>query len=257
MPRGLGMCYLRYGLCRMPCRVGTSGPCPNPKRRVDALQTGGDMGILMPPTLAAGGIPWGMAAATVGKKTGMRFRQILLLFFVAASASACAQATVRDCREADWFSLGLRDGLAGAPSDVFEAYRHSCSDADVTPDREAYHKGRVEGLLLFCTDANGFRTGRANKIYHHVCPPGLEKTFLTGRARGLRLSGCAAKIYVFEEHITSLEQALLRRERQMEALPFPAGERARLQREIDTLETLFQQAAAELGTVENRCLEAM
>ena len=171
--------------------------------------------------------------------------------------SACAQATVRDCHEADWFSLGLRDGLAGAPSDVFEVYRNSCGDADVTPDREAYANGRIEGLLVFCTDANGFRIGRANKIYHYVCPPELEKTFLAGRARGLRLSGCAAKIYVFEEHITSLEQALRHREQQMAALPVPAAERARLQREIDTLETLFQQAAAELGTVENRCLEAM
>lgn len=196
-------------------------------------------------------------AARVEKTTDMRYRSMLLLLVAVGSIIACAQATVRDCHDADWFGIGLRDGLAGVPGDIFEVYRNTCGDAELAPDREAYENGRLEGLGVFCTDASGFRTGRASKVYHHVCPPELEKEFLTGRARGMRLQGCAAEIYVFEQHLTSLEEALKQREERLEALPFPAVERVRLQQEIDNLEILYQQAVEELDIVESRCLETM
>ena len=182
---------------------------------------------------------------------------MLLLLIAAGLVTACTQTSVRDCYDADWYSIGVRDGLAGVPGDILEVYRNNCGDADLAPDREAYENGRREGLLVFCTDANGFRTGRARKVYHHVCPPELENEFLTGRARGLRLQGCAAEIYVSEQHVTSLEEALKQREQRLADLPFPAVERVRLQEEIDNLEVLYKQAVEELDIVETRCLEAM
>lgn len=203
------------------------------------------------------GINMERPAAKVEKTTDMPYRSILLLLFAVGSIIACTQASIRDCHHADWFGIGLRDGLAGVPDDIFEVYRNTCGEVDLVPDREAYENGRREGLGVFCTDASGFRTGRANKVYHHVCPPALEKEFLTGRARGLRLQGCAAEIYVFEQHLTSLEEALKRREQRLEGLPSPAVERVRLQQEINDLEPLYQQAVEELDIVESRCLEAM
>ncbi len=196
-------------------------------------------------------------AARLEKATDMHYRSILLLLLAAGSVTACTQANVRDCYDADWYSIGVRDGLAGVPGDIFEVYRDTCVNEDLAPDREAYEHGRLEGLRVFCTDASGFRTGRGQKVYHHVCPPELEKEFLTGRARGKRLQGCAAEIYVLEQHLTSLEEALKQREQRMDTLPFPARERVRLQQEIDNLEPLYQQAVEELDIVETRCLETM
>ena len=187
----------------------------------------------------------------------MRLRSFVLLLLTAGAISACAQKSVRDCYDADWYSIGVRDGLAGVPSDIFEVYRNTCGDADLAPDRAAYENGRLEGLRVFCTDASGFKTGRGRKIYHNVCPPGLEKEFLAGRARGLRLQGCAAEIYVLEQHLTSLEEALKQREQRLATLPYPAVERVRLQEEIHNLEPLQRQAVEALDIVETRCLENM
>jgi hypothetical protein len=185
----------------------------------------------------------------------MRFRLILLLLVVTGSLTACARADVRDCHHADWFGIGQRDGLAGVPIEIFESYLTACRDPGPVPDREAYANGRRDGLRTYCTDRNGFKVGRGNGVYHHVCPPALEWAFLAGRARGMRLEGCRARIYVFDEHLASLEQALKRRERRLTAPSASAAEQARLKQEIDALETRYQQAAEELATVESRCLE--
>ena len=207
--------------------------------------------------VTAAGINLDRLAVREEKMTAMCYRSMLLLLITSGMVAACTPTIVRDCYDADWYSIGVRDGLAGVPGDILEVYRSTCGEVDMAPDPEAYENGRREGLRIFCTDANGFRTGRARKVYHHVCPPELEKEFLAGRARGLRLQGCAAEIYVFEQYLTSLEEALKQREQRLATLPFPAMERVRLQQEIDNLKPLYQQAVEELDVVESRCLEAM
>lgn len=181
----------------------------------------------------------------------------VLLMGVAGLTTACAQTAIRDCQTADWFYVGQRDGIVGAPIDVFENYHAVCREAGIESDRLAYENGHQAGLEIYCTDKTGFHVGRNNITYHRVCPLELEKAFLTGRARGLRLSGCPAKIYVFEEHLASLEQRLKRREQRLAIPSVSPADRARLQQEIDSLEALYQQTAAELDEVENHCLEGL
>jgi hypothetical protein len=184
-------------------------------------------------------------------------RFLLVLLGIAGLTAACAHTNVQDCQTTDWFHLGQRDGLVGAPHDVFKKYQDVCRELGIEPDRVAYQNGHREGLQFYCTDQNGFRTGRNRRAYHYVCPPELEKTFLRGRARGLRLSGCRAEIYVFDEHMASLNQALERLERQLTdpSLSTPAKERLRQQ--IEALETLYQQTAAEQNDVDIHCLEGL
>jgi hypothetical protein len=183
----------------------------------------------------------------------------LLLIGAAGLTAACAQSALRDCHTADWFYVGQRDGIVGAPSDIFANYHAVCREAGIEPDRRAYENGHQVGLQIYCTDENGFRVGRNNMAYHRVCPLELEKAFLAGRARGLRMSGCPAKIYVFEEHLATIEQRLKRREQRMTlTIPsVPTAEMARLQQDIDALEALYQRTAAELDDVENQCLEGL
>ncbi|MBL0713833.1 MAG: DUF2799 domain-containing protein, partial [Desulfosarcina sp.] len=134
-------------------------------------------------------------------------------------------------------------------------YRAACRDQDVGPDREAYEIGRQDELKTYCTDTNGFTVGRANSVYHHVCPPDLEKSFLAGRARGQGLWGCQAQVYVLEKHLTSLEQALNIREQAIEAPAVTREERARLQREIGELEAIYRDAVQDLTVVERHCMQ--
>ena len=185
----------------------------------------------------------------------MPLRFLLLLMNVAGLTAACAQTAVRDCQRADWYYVGQRDGIVGAPSEIFANYHAVCREAGIEADRAAYEKGHRAGIQIYCTDANGFRVGRNHMTYHRVCPLDVEKDFLTGRARGLQLSGCPAQIYVFEEHLASIEQRLKRREQRLTSPSLPTVEMERLQHEIDALEALYQQTAAELDDVETQCLE--
>ena len=185
----------------------------------------------------------------------MPTKSMLLMLVVAGLIQACAQTTVRDCRTADWFGIGQRDGLAGAPETIFDSYRAACREAGIVPDREAYENGRQEGLQAYCTDARGFEVGRGRGVYHHVCPPELEKRFLAGRARGMRLAGCQAEIYVFDEHLASLEHALKSREADLANPQTSPATQVRLRREIEELEALYRRVGDELAAVELRCME--
>ncbi len=187
----------------------------------------------------------------------MRLKSLLLFVVLAGSLMACAHSSIEDCYTTDWFGLGHRDGRVGAPVSVFETYLAACREAEVLPDREAYENGRRHGLELYCTEENGFRTGRAGRVYHHVCPPALERAYLAGRALGMRMQGCAAEIFVWEHHLTSLEQALNTREQALESSPTAPAAEARLRREIKEFETLLNQAVNEMEAVELRCLEML
>lgn len=187
----------------------------------------------------------------------MTIRFFLLLIGIVVITAACAHTPTQDCQTTDWFHIGQRDGLVGAPADVFEKYHDVCREVGFAPDRKAYTEGHRQGLQYYCTDENGFQTGRHNRPYHHVCPPELEKAFLAGRARGLRLSGCRATIYVFDEHIASLNQAVKRLENRQASPSLSTAEKDRMQREIENLEALYQQTAAEQEDAEIRCLEGL
>ena len=174
--------------------------------------------------------------------------------FIRISSYGMAGTALASGVTTDWFGLGHRDGRVGAPLLVFETYLAACRDAEVVPDRNAYENGRRYGLELYCTDESGFRTGRSGRVYHHVCPPALEQAYLAGRARGMRLHGCAAEVFVFEQHLTSLERTLKAREQALAQAQTPPAAQARLRREIAEWETFYQQAQEEMEAVERRCM---
>jgi hypothetical protein len=179
---------------------------------------------------------------------------LLLLCIAAGLLAGCGHAAVGDCAKADWYAIGQRDGRAGYPEDRWTDYQHACRGKSPAPDRETYEDGRREGLREYCTDANGFRIGRGMSDYGYVCPPDLEKTFLAGRARGMSLKGCPAEIYVYDEHIDSLEKALKAREQAIAQPDTPPARQTRLRREISELEAARREAIEALTKIERRCM---
>jgi hypothetical protein len=180
---------------------------------------------------------------------------LLLLCIAAGLLAGCGHAAVGDCGKADWYAIGQRDGREGHPDDRWTDYQGACRDKGPAPDREAYENGRREGLREYCTDANGFRIGRGLSDYGYVCPPDLEKTFLAGRARGMGLKGCQAEIYVYDEHIDSLEKALKSREQSIALPDAPPSLQTRLQREIAELKVVYREATDAQMKIERRCME--
>ena len=112
------------------------------------------------------------------------------IFFVASSClmlASCASMSKNECLYADWRAIGYEDGAVGAPTTAISSRRQACAKAGVTPDMPAYLAGRDEGLVEYCTPANGFVVGERGFGYSGVCGRHAEASFLESYRAGARL----------------------------------------------------------------------
>jgi Protein of unknown function (DUF2799) len=105
--------------------------------------------------------------------------KFLLLLWVglALLLPACTTMTPNECKAANWYDVGLRDGLAGAGLSTLNDRTKDCAEARVQPDTVAYLRGRDQGLLSYCRIDNAVRLGLDGKSYGGVCPIGLDAEF--------------------------------------------------------------------------------
>ncbi len=107
-----------------------------------------------------------------------------LWIFAAAAGGAvlglasCATMSAEQCMAGDWAGQGYSDGASGLTMSQLEEHAEACAKHGVTPDRSAYAAGRDQGLVRYCTPANGFRVGRTGSGYGGVCPSYLEVDFM-------------------------------------------------------------------------------
>ncbi|WP_051304626.1 DUF2799 domain-containing protein [Chitinilyticum litopenaei] len=148
--------------------------------------------------------------------------------------SACAALSERECRQANWQALGLRDGQLGKPVQL-QAYAEACRELGITPVAADYHRGRDLGLQAYCTPERGYRAGLAGETNHNVCPAasqaGFLRAYLQGRDRYLQLRDINAlenRLLGARHDVRKLEDRLARTS--------DDGERRRLQRRIAELE---------------------
>lgn len=89
---------------------------------------------------------------------------VLLLFL-----TACASLTEEECRAADWSRIGLRDGAEGRGTDHIEAHRRACAGIGVSPDAEAWLRGRERGLRFYCTPTKAYEVARDGRTLRPGC----------------------------------------------------------------------------------------
>jgi Protein of unknown function (DUF2799) len=71
-----------------------------------------------------------------------------LLAFTCLTLAACAAMDAEQCRGANWYDIGFRDGVYGLQRTDF-VYGSQCSAHGVTVDQAAYGKGWQEGNWEF------------------------------------------------------------------------------------------------------------
>jgi hypothetical protein len=72
----------------------------------------------------------------------------LLLAFTCLTLGACVTMDASECRSANWYDIGFRDGLSGMQRmDV--AYDEQCGKQGAKLDLVAYAKGWQEGVWEF------------------------------------------------------------------------------------------------------------
>jgi hypothetical protein len=110
----------------------------------------------------------------------------IALVLVALTSSACASLSEQQCRDQDWYGIGLDDGYEGAPASQVATHRDACAPYGIEPDVEQYEAGRRDGLAHYCTVQRGFELGSDGMSYGGGCPEGKDREFLRGHALGRR-----------------------------------------------------------------------
>ena len=114
-----------------------------------------------------------------------------------------------ECLTVDWLTLGFEDGAAGYSGDRIGQHRKACAKHGVTPDLEAYHAGREEGLREYCVPANGFKLGSRGGSYAGICPFDLEPSF-----EGAYESG--RQLYTLESRLSDVNGELYTKGRDLQ-----------------------------------------
>lgn len=99
-------------------------------------------------------------------------------------AAGCATLDETECRNADWYLIGVKDGRGGWSQERLDSHREACAALGVVPDETRYEEGREVGLVEYCTPTVGVEEGAAGRIYRNVCPEDTRSDFLRGYRLG-------------------------------------------------------------------------
>ena len=87
------------------------------------------------------------------------------LLLLTAILAGCASLDRDECRNADWYAIGLEDGARGRALERLGDHRRACAKHNVAPNSERYLAGRNDGLKTFCTYERGYSESSAGRGY--------------------------------------------------------------------------------------------
>lgn len=141
-------------------------------------------------------------------KTRIAFLAISVFFL-----NACASLSEGECRSGNWYQIGFSDGSSGKASSYIVEHESACTEYGVGADRQAYEKGRYQGLSQnYCTAQKGYQLGSYLNDYNGVCPPELAQPLLNSYADSLHEQHQASqyKLEQYASDIRHLEAVIAR-----------------------------------------------
>lgn len=138
----------------------------------------------------------------------MNYLRITPLLLVVAVLSACAPMTPQECKTANWFDVGLRDGREGEPMSMLDDRTKACAEAGVQANTQQYLAGRNQGLPDYCRLDNAARVGLAGKTYHGVCASGIDGEFRRRHSAGYEVYQSRNELNNLESRRRTLEKRL-------------------------------------------------
>jgi hypothetical protein len=152
---------------------------------------------------------------------------------LAALLCGCASLDKDECRNADWYAIGLEDGARGRALERLGDHRRACAEHGVAPHTERYLAGRDQGLKSFCTYERGFEHGRSGQRYAGSCPAPMAAAFQSGYQLGRELHELSRRLSEVQTQITR-SKALLK-----DGIANPRQRAA----EVERLEDLTRESA--------------
>lgn len=133
----------------------------------------------------------------------------LVLTLGVLALSGCASMSGDECATSDWSAVGYEDGSRGYTSERFGNHRKACAKHGITPDFQAYQRGRTDGLVEFCQPSRGYNLGASGGRYNGVCAVDLEQDFLDAYRVGQRL-------YTLRSNVNSADSQINSKRRELE-----------------------------------------
>jgi hypothetical protein len=85
--------------------------------------------------------------------------RILATFALLGTLGGCASLSKSECLAANWQDVGIRDGANGRAEEYLIQHSRACAKVAVMPDRDAWLRGREQGLDRFCTPYRMYQIG--------------------------------------------------------------------------------------------------
>ncbi len=126
------------------------------------------------------------------------------------AVSGCASLSEEECHSADWHLIGYEDGAAGRTAARLGEHREACSDYGITPDLQAYRRGRDEGLREYCQPRRAYQLGRSGQGYPHACPTELQEGLQTAYRDGRSIYEVATEVSGIQRTLQSKQNELKR-----------------------------------------------
>ena len=136
------------------------------------------------------------------------WRVVALVFLVPVFLGACSTLSRETCEARDWYQVGFQDGEQGYRAERLSDHQKACREYGIDIVSGSYHRGRKEGLTLFCTPENAYEYGRSGQHYQGVCPPRHQKAFLKAYRAGKRVHELETSLKSLEWKIKDIERKL-------------------------------------------------
>ncbi len=132
----------------------------------------------------------------------------ILILGLAALISSCSAMSPKECKVADWKTVGYQDALNGNDTQIAD-YNKSCAKVNIKPNTQLYMQGYNQGATVFCTYDNGLKTGKNDDYLSNVCKrPGLEYNFMQGYQKGQKIYAKQQEINTKQQTIDNLDQKI-------------------------------------------------
>ncbi len=101
--------------------------------------------------------------------------------------SGCATMNEKECRSADWYTVGFEDGAHGRAINYIGNHREACAEYGISPQADRYQDGWNEGIRRYCTPRNGYQAGMYGHSVGAQCPSDLAREFEVAYQYGHRI----------------------------------------------------------------------
>ena len=142
--------------------------------------------------------------------------------------TGCASLSKNECVNANWEDIGIRDGAAGRPEEYLIQHSMACSKVAVTPDRQAWSKGREQGLERFCVPHRAYQIGEYGGGFDSgICRNFDQDRLVDAYEKGREVNRLGGQLSSIDSEIKSINVSLEREDLKKDervALAFRLGQ---------------------------------